>query len=218
MPVPPITAPAPEGPKTASPQQLAALAGALTMGRTALTEQNFDEADKFIAQAAELALADEHQQMVARLREVGGYVKQFRSAVEAGAKRLETRELPVGTSAIVSFVEVLPDRVIVRTAGQNRNYPYAELPPGLAQAIVDQQLDGSDPTSRVVKGAYYAVARGDRKTLVEKAQTWWEEAQLGGVDTSHLMPFLTDDYESLKSAAAGNASAATVPANEPAGE
>ena len=130
------------------------------MGRTALTEQNFDEADKFIAQAAELAQADEHRQMVARLREIAGYVKQFRTAVEAGARSLETKDLQVGSSAFVSFVEVLPDRVIVRTAGQNRNYPYAELPPGLAQAIVDQQLDGSDPTSRVVKGAYYAVGPG----------------------------------------------------------
>jgi hypothetical protein len=214
-PAPPVPAPVPENPMPASPQQLAALAEALTMGRTALTEQNFEEADKFIAQAAELALADEHQLMVARLRDVGNYVKQFRAAVEAGAKSLETKELQVGTSAFVSFVEVLPDRVIVRTAGQNRNYPYAELPPGLAQAIVDQQLDGSDPTSRVVKGAYYAVARGDRKTLLEKAQTWWEEAQLGGVDTSHLMPFLTDDYENLKSADAGNAgSPATAPASE----
>ncbi len=216
MSLPPASAP--EKPKTASPQQLEALVEALTMGRTALTEQNFDEADKFIAQAAELAQADEHQKMVSRLREVGDYVKQFRAAVEAGAKSLETKDLQVGTSAFVSFVEVLPDRVIVRTAGQNRNYPYAELPPGLAQAIVDQQLDGSDPTSRVVKGAYYAVARGDRKTLLEKAQTWWEEAQLGGVDVSHLMPFLSDDYESLKSAATGNANAAGAAANESASE
>jgi outer membrane biosynthesis protein TonB len=194
VPMPPIPAPA-------KPADLAALGKALTLGKAAITEQNFDEADKYLAEAASLATTDEHRQLVARLREVAGYVRQFRQAVIAAANEFEAGEaFKVGTSTLVAVVEATPDKIIIRHTGQNKVYPYAELPPGLAVAIADFKLDSADPVSRVVKGAYYAVANGDQRALHEKAKTWWEEAQLGGVDLAHLMPFLTDQYDLTKSA------------------
>jgi hypothetical protein len=33
--------------------------------------------------------------------------------------------------------------------------------------------------------------------LIEKAKSWWQEAQARGLDMTHLLPFLTDDYDSL---------------------
>jgi hypothetical protein len=195
-PAPPPAPPQPQPTPTATADELAALSKALTLGRAALGEQNFDEADKYIAEAQSLARSPEHQAMAARLKEVAGYVRQFRKAVELASQGFDAAEsFTVGTSTRVAVVEVLPDKIILRHTGQNKTYPYAELPPGLAVAIADHKLDGNDPMSRVVKGAFYAVSKGDRVALRQKAKTWWEEAQLGGVDLSHLMPFLTESYD-----------------------
>jgi hypothetical protein len=179
--------------------ELAALSKALTLGRAALTEQNFEEAAEHISQAQSLAKLPEHRAMASRLKEVANYVQQFRKAVVAASLEFEAGEtFKVGTSTQVAVVEATPDKLIIRTAGQNKVYPYADLPPGLAVVIADFKLAADDPVSRVVKGSFYAVARGDRETLVQKAKTWWEEAQQGGADVAPLMPFLTDDYELAK--------------------
>ena len=176
-------------------------------------EQNFEEAQQQIAKAEPLAKLPEHKAKLARLKEAAGYVKQFRMAVEAAANELEAGEsFKVGTSTQVSMVEALPDKIIVRIAGQNRSYPYADLPAGLAVALADLKLDGTDPVSRVVKGAYLAVDKRNDSEARQKAKTWWEEAQLGGVDITHLMPFLTDTYDFEKEAAEGSAKPPATPA------
>jgi hypothetical protein len=213
MPEPSAPAPEPMPMPAATAADLAALGKALALGKAALTEQNFEEADKFIAEAEGLAKSDEHRKLVARLKEVGGYVRQFRQAVVLAASEMDGGEaFKVGTSTLVAMVEATPDKVIVRHTGQNKTYPYADLPPGLAVAIADFKLDASDPVSRVVKGSFYAVARGDQVALHDKAKTWWEEAQLGGVDLAHLMPFLTDRYDLAKSDEGVADAEATMPA------
>lgn len=200
MPPAPTPSPMPEPMPTPTPEMtpadLAALGKALTLGKAAVTEQNFEEADQYISEAGNLAKTDEHRKMVARLKEIANYVKQFRQAVVLAATEMEAGEaFKVGTSTLVALVEATPDKIIVRHTGQNKSYSYADLPPGLAAAISDFKLDASDPVSRVVKGSFYAVAKGDQAALHEKAETWWKEAQLGGVDVAHLMPFLTDNYD-----------------------
>jgi hypothetical protein len=185
---------------------LIALGKALTTARIALGEQNFEEADKQLAKAEPLAKLPAHREKWARLKEAAGYVKQFRKAVEDAANSLEAgATFTVGSSTVVAMVETTPDKVVIRSAGQNKSYPYADLPPGLAVALADLKLDGANPINRVIKGSYYAVAKGgDDGIRLEKAKTWWEEAQLGGVDIGHLMPFLTDKYDFEKEAASAS--------------
>jgi len=104
----------------------------------------------------------------------------------------------VGSSTIVGMVEADTKRVILRVAGQNKTYQYSDMPVGLAAALADMKLEGSDPVSRVVKGAYVACHRSSSPDQLKTAKTWWEEATLGGADVSHLMPFLTDSYDLTK--------------------
>jgi hypothetical protein len=94
-------------------------------------------------------------------------------------------------------VEASPDKLVVRRGGERVNYKINELPAALAMALADMWLKEGDPVNRVIKGSYYAVADGDRESLRAKAKSWWEEAQLGGVAVTPLMPFLTDNYEQL---------------------
>jgi len=178
----------------------------LDEARAAISEQNFAEADESLAKAEALAKLPKHQEAVSRLKQVGGYVKQFRDAVAAAVQGLEAgATFMVGTSTQVAMVEGFPDKVILRIAGMNRTFRFSEMPPGLAVAIADQKLDGADPVSRVVKGAYLLVHKRADDESRAKAKTLWDEAQAGGVDMTQLMPFLTDDYaELLQDAAAGS--------------
>ena len=65
-------------------------------------------------------------------------------------------------------------------------------------ALADMKLEGTDPVSRVVKGAYVAAHRSSTPDQMQMAKSWWEEATLGGADVTHLMPFLTDSYDLAK--------------------
>ena len=99
-----------------------------------------------MARAESLAKLPKHQEAVARLKQVAGYVKQFREAVAAAVAQFEAGTVfMVGSSTQVAVVEGFPDRVILRIAGMNKVYPFRDMPPGLAVAIADQKLDGSRP-------------------------------------------------------------------------
>jgi hypothetical protein len=195
----PTPAPAPEpAPPMVTKQDAMALSKALAMAKIALGEQNFEEADKQLALAEPLARLPEHQAKLARLKEVAGYVKQFRGAVEQAVADLEAGEtFKVGTSTMVVVVESFPDKIIIRSLGQNKTYPFPDLPVGLAVALADMKLQSTAPENRVIKGAFLAVDKRGDSVALEKAKAYWEEAQLAGVDTSHLMPFLSDEYDDL---------------------
>ena len=197
---PPAPAPVPEpAPPLITKQEAIALGKALTTAKIALGEQNFEEADKQLALAEPLAKLPEHPAKYQRLKEVANYVKQFRGAVAEAVAGLEAgATFKVGTSTMVVVVETFPDKIIIRSLGQNKTYPFQDLPVGLAVAIADMKLDTAAPANRVIKGAYLAVDKRGDSVALEKAKAFWEEAQLGGVDTTHLLPFLSDKYDELE--------------------
>jgi hypothetical protein len=182
-----------------TPQEAMALGKALAAARVALGEQNFEESDKQLAIAEPLAKLPEHKAKLQRLKEVAEYVKQFRQAIAEAVAGMEAGAMfKVGSSTMVVVVETFPDKIIIRSLGQNKTYPFQDLPAGLALAIVDMKLDTTAPANRVIKGSYLAVDKRGDSLALDKAKAFWEEAQLGGVDTSHLLPFLTDKYEGLE--------------------
>jgi outer membrane biosynthesis protein TonB len=209
----PQPAPAPQSPPTPAPQsppeiitrdEAQALLKALDAAKAALAEQNFKAADVQLAKAESLAKLPKHREAVARLKEVSGYVMQFRQAVITAVKEMQAGEsFKVGASTYVAFVEASSEKVTLRLPGMNKTYPFNDLPPGLAVAIAEFKLPENSPTSRVIKGAYLLVhKRADSETHA-KAKSLWLEAQMMGANISHLMPFLDDNYaDLLKDAAA----------------
>lgn len=200
-PPPPTPTPTPT-PEPATPQitkqEAIDLGKALTTAKIALGEQNFEEADKQLAAAEPLAKLPEHKAKLARLKEVAEYVKQFRRAIEESVAGLEAgATIKVGSSTMIVVVETFPDKIVVRSLGQNKTYPFQDLPLGLAVAIADMKLDPAAPENRVIKGSYLALDKRGDSVALDKAKSYWEEAQLSGVDTSHLLPFLSDKYDSL---------------------
>jgi hypothetical protein len=199
---PPTAAPAPSPPEQPVPKvtrsEVQALIKALDAAKAAIGEQNFKAADLQIAKAESLAKLPKHKGAVARLKEAGGYVKQFRQALAAGAGGMQAGEsFKVGNSTQVSFVEAGSDKVVVRIAGNNRTYSFSDMPAGLAFAFADLKLPASDPATRVIKGAYLLTQKRADIESQEKAKSLWAEAQAAGADIRHLMPLLTDNYADL---------------------
>jgi len=199
QPAPPMPEPMPVPMPTKA--ELAALGKALAAGKAALTKYDFAVADEQIAAADALAKLPEHKEMVARLKEVASYVKQFRNAVNEALKALQPgAEIKVGTSTMVVVVQITPERMTIRRAGGNVTYPLNELPAGLTMALAESWLNANDPVNRVIKGSYFAVAEGDLDSHREKAKKYWDEAIAAGTDVKHLLPFLTDKYDLEKQA------------------
>jgi hypothetical protein len=199
----PVPPPMPEPMPVPMPTkaELAVLGKTLTAGKAALTKYDFVDADAQIAAAESLAKLPEHQALVARLKEVASYVKQFRNAVNEAVKTLQPQqEIKVGASTMVIVVAVSAEKLTIRRAGGNITYPITELPAGLAMALADSWLNANDPVNRVIRGSYFAVADGDEDSHREKAKKYWEEAITNGVDVKHLLPFLTDKYDLDKQA------------------
>jgi hypothetical protein len=127
---------------------------------------------------------------------VAGYVKQFHDALVLAVQNFQAgEEIMVGGSTVVSVVETGPDKIVVRVTAQNRMYRLADLPVGLALAIVDYRLSADDPVNGVIRGAYLAVDKRRDPDTLAKAKNLWKEALANGVEIGHLMPFLTDDYQ-----------------------
>jgi hypothetical protein len=206
---PPEPAPKPEPPPEPMPparpkrQEVADLESALKAARLALSEHSFDEADAELAKAEKLATLPDHQAKVARLKMAVEHVKLFRQALAEAAMQLDAAEtIKVGSSTVVAIVETFPDKITVRVNGTNRTYPMAEMPPGLAVAIVDHKSSGGEPDSRVLKAMYVATRKGANAEAVEQARGWLSEAGIGERDD--LVKFLDDTYELVKEYDAGN--------------
>jgi hypothetical protein len=193
--------PKPETPLAEMPtkNELIQLGKALQNAKAAIGEFNFAEADAELVKADTLARLPEHRSKLARLKEVAGYVKQFHDRLVQAARGMEAAEsFKVGSSTYVAMIEADEKQVSLKVAGQSRTYQYSDLPVGLAAALADQKLVGTDPVSRVVKGAYVACHRGATPDNRKQAESWWDEATLGGADVKHLIPFLTDSYDLSK--------------------
>ena len=178
-----------------TPQELKALGDSLSNAFTALGERNLDGADAELKKAEGLAKLPEHQAKVERLKALSHYVREFWSAVGEACQGFQGGEEIQVKNTVVAVIERTPDSITLRVAGQSRRYAIRELPSGLAMAIADRWFDQGAASTRVIRGALYAVDRqGEKK---DEARRLWQEAELGGVQVGDLMKVLDDTYDKL---------------------
>ncbi|QDU25914.1 hypothetical protein ETAA8_09860 [Anatilimnocola aggregata] len=198
IPTPPPPMPPPPTETKLTPVEAASLAKAMTTVRDALSERNFEEAEKQLEIAKQLARSPEQKAMLNRLKVLSEYVKQFERSIktlmadpnfDAGA------ELLIGSSTRVVVVERSPETLVIRINGMNKSYSLNSLPEGLAMALINKRLDANDPVSKLVKGAYYAVSKNRSSDTDTKAKDLWAEATREGADAADLPQVLTDKYE-----------------------
>lgn len=168
----------------------------LKQARLALSEQAIDEAETEVTKAESLAVLPEHRQLVERLRMAIEHVKVFRQSLAEAVSKLEAAEtIKVGTSTVVAIVETFPDKLTVRVNGANRSYPLAEMPAGLAAAILDVKRVGGQPDNRLLKAMSVATRKGAGEEEIAQAREWLAEAQGSDDNAAELLSFLDDTYE-----------------------
>jgi hypothetical protein len=159
----------------------------LVEARAALANRYYAAATEKLAEAKRLAKDEQASAEVERLEELANYVAEFWDAVNRGMKSLEAvDELMIGDQP-TAVVEVGGGKLILRVAGQNREYTQKNMPPKVALTLAQRALRADAPENKVFVGAFLAVdGKGDRKLAREA----WEEAQRGGVDVKRLLPEL----------------------------
>ncbi len=160
----------------------------LTELRTALAQRDFDAAKTALAAAKKLAGEPEFDKELDRMELLHEYTHEFWKAVDAGGKSLQaTEELVIGDQR-AAVVEYENFRLVIRVAGQNRQYALRDLPNNLTRLLAERSFKPNVPQNKVFLGAYHAMdAKGDRA----EARRLWLEAQKGGVDVAGLLPELS---------------------------
>ncbi len=172
--------------------ELMALGRAMKNARIALNARDFVRASTQLATADRLARLPEHRAMVERLKLLADYSRQFQAAFKNGLEKLKSTDELVIDEHRVAVVEVNPQRIILRAAGQNRSYPMSDLPDQLVLAIADLWFDLNAASTGVFKGAFYAV--GPDANAAE-ARRFWDEARRAGADPADLPLVLDDNYD-----------------------
>jgi len=133
--------------------------------------------------------------VVSRLKVVADMAKQFRRAIQQTLPNLAAGEVIMVGKAQAVVVDSGRDTLTIRIAGQNRTYTLNDLPLGLAIYLGERSLNEKDPKTPLFKGAYVFIDKRSDEAQLQKAQEWWEEAQLNGVDASAILPVFNDNYD-----------------------
>jgi len=135
-----------------------------------------------------------------RLDQAGQLYKIYmESFAEAKVKAKGASSLKVG-AAEVSIVETTPEKLVIRSAGQNKTYEWDKLPFGIAVAISDLGLSESAPVDMAARAIYFSLhpfyQEDAKKGLVAKRIDGWFEKSVGKESVRpDLKEFVTDKYE-----------------------
>jgi hypothetical protein len=174
-------------------QEIQQLSQAISSARTALEDNQIDQALEHLQEVEQLPMRQEDLDRYQRLQLLAQYVRNFRTTLGDAIAALQGGdEIPVGTSTVVGVVETAEDQITVRVAGANRTYAIDDLPVGLAVAIAEQRLDDSDPVSLVLKASYLAALKNARADQLAKAREWFREAKQRGAPIGDLEKVLDD--------------------------
>jgi hypothetical protein len=147
----------PRKPAPLDAKQVSKLKEALALARAALASRDLAAADKQLAAADAQATSPELVARVAAARLVRDYVDGFWKAVRESAKTLKGGEEFTVQGKIIAIVDASPDRIVLRAAGQNREFKLNEVPPHMATALAERWLDKNDANSKVFVGAFWLV-------------------------------------------------------------
>ncbi len=195
-PVVPEPKPEPKPEPMPTPAELAELSRLMNEAKTALGDFTFDEAETALAQAAKVAKAKEHVAMVTRLQRTADMAKQFRDSIREAMAKLEGSEvIKISNTTEAAVVEASPQKITIRLAGTNRTYSLNDLPLGLAVNLGERALNPDAPSTKVFKGAFVLLDKRAVPAQIEKAKTWWEEAESAGENLGDLMLVFDDSYD-----------------------
>ena len=180
-----------------SPEQTEKVQAALKRARQLLAERDPKGAAAAVKEAQQEAGEGPLLDTIEPTASLTHYVGEFWKAVQSAMPMLSGSEITVGETAVF-VIQGGPDRLLIRTAGQNREYNSKTLPAGLARKIAENWMDKS-AASKVIVGAFLAV---DPMMLSnsgrDKARRLWNEAAAAGADVTDLLKVLDEPAPEAK--------------------
>jgi len=183
-----------------SREEATRLVTALKAARGALETGDWDQYEKRIAVAKELARGEASTNFVTRLQTWSEQVKAFHQAVKETVGRLKPSEkIQVGGSTELQVVRVTEKTLVVQVPGTPAEKVYAlqELPLGLAMALALQSLPADLPGTKVIQAGYVLTSIKKSPSALTKAQDWYREAVLEDPKLLDLSDIAADNYDSL---------------------
>ncbi len=183
----PKPAPMP-APNVATAEEQKVILAKLAEVRLLLGERKFSEAKQELNAVKALAKTPDMEELHLGMDLVVDYSEQFWQAVQSSMRTLKG-EIQVGSS-LANVVNSEANEITIRIAGNNRNYKFANLPSGLALAIVKgwfENSKGNKAPNSAVLGAFYYVSKTGS---IDEARKYWQEAGKGGVDVKFMLKLL----------------------------
>jgi hypothetical protein len=200
-PVPPPTPtppppPVPEAPKPLTDKEKTELTAAFAEVWVGLGERNFQYIAEHMKVAGGLARTDELAAVHDRLNLLVQYTQAFDRLLNQSLDEMSAgSELKIGTSTIAAVVEVTPEQISVRVAGQLKNFLRTEMSKGLILGIAQTKFDMTKPGSVIAVGTYLVTRKGSTAADREKAREIWQQAAGMGAETDYLLKLLDDNYD-----------------------
>lgn len=169
----------------------AARDGALAKAYEALRQEDFDAADRLLADEERQVGDDvEAATRLERWRLLAGYAREFtRFRAQAFAAANEGREYEIDGSRF-AIIEITPEMFVFRQAGQNKRVPRAEVDPRLEMAIVEAWFagDGRAANHLFLGAGWLCLDSSD----LRRARAEWTIAGEGGEAAEPLLALLDD--------------------------
>jgi hypothetical protein len=202
-PTPPTPTPPTPTPPTPDPEskpltalEKTRLAAAFKMIRVALSERNFEVADKQMKIASALARTPEYNAMYGRLDLLVQYTKSFDRLLKQSLSEMQAgSELKIGKSTIAAVVEVTDEQLTIKLEGVLKRFPLKEMSKGLVMGIAQTKFDMQRPGSVMAVGTFLATYKGSTEMDREKARAYWRQAVTMGAKIGDLEKVLDDTYD-----------------------
>ena len=166
------------------------------MVRVALSERNFEVADKQMKIASALARTAEFDAMYGRLDLLVQYTKSFDRLLNQSLSEMQAgSELKIGKSTIAAVVEVTEEQLTIKLEGVLKRYPLKEMSKGLVMGIAQTKFDMQRPGSVMAVGTFLATCKGSTEMDREKARAYWRQAVTMGARIGDLEKVLDDTYD-----------------------
>jgi curved DNA-binding protein CbpA len=170
-------------------------AKAMTEGKEALQNLNFDVFGRSMQSALALSTGDDQTAKQKRLDQFGQLYKiAIDAMMEARTKTRGTDVITVGKNRI-SIVEVKSESVLVRVSGESKTYLWSEVPMGIALGFLDLTLSNTDPTDLAARAVYLSFSTAKTDLHAKRIEEFFSKSIGKGDIRQDLPQALTDTYE-----------------------
>ena len=146
-------------------------------------QQLFDEVPEVVAQVQQGPHGEElGEAILATNEKLRGFWKHF----ALSCQQYPERQIEIG-DRVVGLVERLPDSIILRISGTNRNYEHRFVPPGIMMAIADRVAEAAEDNEyELKKAAFYISKLSERPNYSDRVDETLNEYENAQIDVAGL--------------------------------